>query len=102
MGGPMRYLLLALLAGCSHTITLYPKGGGSQAIGWLNDGSQNMEVTIDGATYSGRYNERGGQARAVLVGAGRTVTCEFAIEIITGGNGMCVDANNRFYDMVIR
>ena len=43
----MRYLvsLVALaLAACGHVVTLYPRGGGEQATGTLNDGSRSMSI----------------------------------------------------------
>ncbi len=48
-------LSVLVLGGCSHTVTLYPRGGGEQAIGTLNDGSRNMSVTLKGITYTGKF-----------------------------------------------
>ena len=49
-------LLVALaLTGCGHIVTLYPRGGGEQATGTLNDGSRNMNITLKGTTYSGQF-----------------------------------------------
>lgn len=120
----MRYLLVLLLAGCSHVITLYPRGGGEQATGTVNDGSRNMEVQLRGDTYTGRYalgqsfgvgfaSGTGSMATGTMVGTTNNATalltgpagvlrCEFRIVAAQGGNGMCVDGQNVVYDMLIK
>jgi hypothetical protein len=115
-------LLLALTA-CTHTITLYPRGGGEQATGTVNDGSKNMEVQLRGDTYAGSYvlgqtfgvGMVGGanpttvttvgttnNATALLVGPKGVLRCEFRIVAAQGGNGVCVDSSNTMYDMLIK
>jgi hypothetical protein len=126
----MRYLLaltILLLAGCTHTITLYPRGGGEQASGSVNDGSRNMEVTLRGETYTGSYvlGQTFGlatgttygarpvfgtgvmvgntnQATALLTGPKGVLRCEFVIVAARGGNGVCMDSANMVYDMLIK
>lgn len=118
---------LACLAfvGCTHTITLYPRGGGPQATGEVNDGSRNMRVELGGDTFTGSYilgqtfgvgtAFAGGtvvpvtavgttnQASALLVSPkGATLRCDFRIVAARGGNGVCVDGNNVLYDMLIK
>ena len=55
----MRKLVIAIsvfaLTACGHIVTLYPRGGGDQATGTLNDGSRNMSVTLKGVTYTGQF-----------------------------------------------
>jgi hypothetical protein len=43
------------LAGCGHIVTLYPRGGGEQATGTLNDGSRNMTILLKGIPYTGQF-----------------------------------------------
>ena len=43
------------LSACGHIVTLYPRGGGHQATGTLNDGSRNMSITLKGETYTGQF-----------------------------------------------
>ena len=47
--------LIVALSACGHIVTLYPRGGGDQATGTLNDGSRNMSVTLKGTTYIGKF-----------------------------------------------
>lgn len=119
---------LALTA-CGHIVTLYPRGGGEQATGTLNDGSRNMSVTLKGVTYTGQF-VRGqtfgfgigqsfgatptfssglmvgtnNQSSALLVSAdGKNVLrCELKVVAAIGGNGVCVDKDNVTYDMNIK
>ncbi len=117
----------ALLVACSHTITLYPRGGGEQATGTLNDGSRSMEVTLKGETYSGDF-VRGqtfgfgigqtlgarptfasgimvgstNQATALLISGKNVLRCELVVVAASGGNGVCVDKDNVTYDMLTK
>lgn len=122
-------LLCALLAGCTHTLTLFPRGGGEQAFGTLNDGSRSMEVRLKGETYRGNYvlgqttgfgfgttfGARPTTASGVMVGTnnnaaalltsenGRSVLrCEFMIQAAKGGNGVCQDKDGVTYDMLAK
>lgn len=116
-------VVLLALAGCTHTITLYPRGGGEQATGTVNDGSKNMEVRLRGDTYTGSYvlgqsvgvGIVGGanpvpvttvsstnNATALLIGPNGVLRCEFRIVAARGGNGVCVDSSNTTYDMLIK
>lgn len=123
-------MLAALsLTACGHIVTLYPRGGGEQATGTLNDGSRNMSVTLKGVTYTGQF-VRGqtfgfgigqsfgarpmtgtsmmvgssNQSSALLISAdGKSVLrCELTVVAAIGGNGVCVDKDNVTYDMNIK
>lgn len=117
------------LTACGHIVTLYPRGGGEQATGTLNDGSRNMNVTLKGVTYTGQF-VRGqtfgigfgqtfgatptfgtglmvgtnNQSSALLVSTdGKSVLrCELNVVAAIGGNGICVDKDNVTYDMNIK
>lgn len=117
------------LSGCGHIVTLYPRGGGDQAVGTLNDGSRNMSVTLKGITYTGQY-VRGqtfgfglgqsfgaspsfgtnvmvgssNQSSALLLSTdGKNVLrCELTVVAAIGGNGVCLDKDNVTYDMNIK
>lgn len=122
-------LIALILAGCGHMVTLYPRGGGEQATGTLNDGSRNMSVTLKGVTYSGRImrgqtvglgftQSFGGspsfgnalmvattnQYSAVLVGTDNKsiLRCELRLDVAIGGNGICRDKDDLPYDMIIK
>jgi hypothetical protein len=115
-----------LLAGCTHDITLYPRDGGEQATGWVNDGSHNLEVQLRGDTYSGKYVlgqtfgigmgttfgvrprfgsgmmvSQNNQAGALLTGPKGILRCDFVIVAAHGGNGVCQDSR-AVYDMLIK
>ena len=126
-------LLLSLavltLSACGHIVTLYPRGGGEQAIGTLNDGSRNMSVTLKGTTYSGKFVPgqtfgfgvgqsfgarpafgssmmvgTSNQSSALLISADSksTLRCELKVVAAIGGNGVCVDKDNITYDMNVK
>ncbi len=117
------------LAACGHIVTLYPRGGGDQAIGTLNDGSRNMSVTLKGTTYTGRFVPgqtfgfgtsqsvgaipsfstvmmvgASNQSSAILVSndGKSTLRCELRVVAAIGGNGVCVDKDNTTYDVIIK
>jgi hypothetical protein len=125
----MRKVLLiaaVALAGCGHIVTLYPRGGGDQATGTLNDGSRNMAITLKGVNYSGKF-VRGqtfgigigqsygatpsfgttmmvgssNQSSALLVSDdGKSVLrCELTVVAASGGNGVCIDKDGVTYDL---
>lgn len=125
----MRYLfvLTVLLAGCTHTITLYPRGGGDPSYGTLGHASRYMQVTIGGESYAGTValpqtvgvtlvptTSPGGvstlspvtsvghstNASALLTGRNGTLRCAFIFQ--SGGNGVCVDSKERAYDLLMR
>ena len=123
----MRFLIVLLLAGCTQTVTLFPRGGGEQAFGTLNDGSRNMEVVLKGETYTGSYvlgqtfgfgmaqsfGSRPAFGTGMMVGSSKQATalltsgrnvlrCEFVIVAVKGGNGVCVDKDNVTYDMLAK
>lgn len=115
----MRYLaVLLLLSGCSHAVTLLPRSGGEKAYGSFNDGSKTMTVTIGAETYTGDY-VRGrsagvslgatgirpgfgvsNQHSALLIGPNGNVRCEWILEAF-GGNGVCMDRQDRVYDLIV-
>jgi hypothetical protein len=128
----MRLLIsLAALAltSCGHVVTLYPRGGGEQATGTLNDGSRNISITLKGTTYMGQF-VRGQtfgfgigqsfgarpafgttmmvgsskQSSALLVSADgkQVLRCELTVVAAIGGNGVCVDKDNVTYDMNLK
>ena len=120
--------VLALTA-CGHIVTLYPRGGGEQASGTLNDGSRNMSIYLKGVTYSGQF-VRGqtfgfgigqsfgarpafgtsmmvgssNQSSALLVSADgkQVLRCELTVVAAIGGSGTCVDKDNVTYDMNVK
>jgi hypothetical protein len=123
-------IVLASLAGCGHVVTLYPRGGGDQATGTLNDGSRNMTIILKGISYSGKF-VRGqtfgfgmsqsvgsgfpkigtsmmvgssNQSSALLVSDdGKSVLrCELTVVAASGGNGVCVDKDSIVYDANLR
>ena len=124
----MRYLIVLLLAlaGCTHTVTLFQRGGTEQARGTLNDGSKDIEVVLKGETFTGHYvlgqttgfgmafgtggapvfGVGGGtnnNASALLTGdKSGILRCEFRIQVAKGGNGICVDRDSMAYDMLIK
>jgi hypothetical protein len=117
------------LTACGHIVTLYPRGGGEQATGVLNDGSRNMSINLKGVTYSGQF-VRGqtfgfgigqsfgarpafgtsmmvgssNQSSALLVSADgkQVLRCELTVVAAIGGNGVCVDKDNITYDMSVK
>lgn len=118
---------ILVLTACSHTITLFPRGGGDQATGTLNDLSKAMEINLKGNRYTGTYStgrvssfgfvQRYGarpatgnvfmsgsnnQATALLTGSNGVLRCEFVIDVAIGGNGVCVDTNEAVYDMLVK
>ena len=114
-------LILFVLVGCSHTITLYPRAdGGEQATGTVNDGSRKMTVLLKGETYKGSYvleqstgiglvngsvvtvSSNTNNATALLAGEKRVLRCNFKIVAAQGGSGTCVEGStNDIYDMLI-
>jgi hypothetical protein len=122
-------LFVLVLSGCSHTVTLYPRSGGEQATGTLNDGSRNMSVILKGTTYTGKFvpgqtfgfgvgqtfGARPAFGSSMMVGTSNqssallistdgksTLRCELKVVAAIGGNGMCVDKDNITYDMNIK
>ena len=123
------FIVLAGLSACGHVVTLYPRGGGEQATGTLNDGSRNISVTLKGVTYTGKF-VRGqtvglglGQSfgatpsfgTTLMVGSNNqssallisddgksTLRCELKVVAAIGGNGVCVDKDDVTYDMNIK
>lgn len=126
----MRYLIVLLLAGCSttHTMTLYPRDGGSVASGVLDTGAWSMEVSLDGERYTGSYmgaasssfgtaGTFGAQPVAVMGAtksvtnqysgllaseSGKTIRCEFIGEKRVGGNGACITGAGKTYDLLLK
>jgi hypothetical protein len=122
-------LTVLALTACGHIVTLYPRGGGEQATGSLNDGSRNMSINLKGVTYSGQF-VRGqtfgfgvgqsigarpafgtsmmvgssNQSSALLVSADgkQVLRCELVVVAAIGGNGVCVDKDNVTYDMNVK
>jgi len=122
-------ILFLSLTACGHIVTLYPRGGGEQAIGTLNDGSRNMSITLKGTTYTGQF-VRGqtfgfgigqsfgarpafgtsmmvgssNQSSALLVSTNgqQVLRCELTVVAAIGGNGVCVDKDNITYDMGVK
>lgn len=53
-----RLLLISffpLLAACSHTLTMYPRGSGDLGTGSLNDGTREIHVQLKGKQYTGKF-----------------------------------------------
>ncbi len=61
-----------LLSACSHTVTLFPRGGGDIATGTLNDGNRDVVVHLQGKTYTGKFvrNETYGVSVGQSLGVG--------------------------------
>lgn len=118
----MRYLavlITAALTGCAYNVTLYPRGGGDQATGTFDVGSQVLRVTLRGEEYSGRavagtsmglgavgtkpmvMSGTTNQRSALLEGKAGVIRCEWAIAV-SGGNGVCVDSAEKTYDLSIK
>ena len=120
-------LPVIMLTACSHTITLFPRGGGEQATGTLNDGAKQMTVVLKGETYTGTYQKgtftshgfgqtygarpkfttttfvgSNNQATALLTSGAHVLRCEFTITEAIGGNGVCVDKDETVYDMLTK
>ncbi|MBL8339517.1 MAG: hypothetical protein JNM97_22315 [Rhodoferax sp.] len=120
-------LSLMLLSACTHTVTLFPRGGGEQAMGTLNDMSKEIEINLKGDKYTGTYTTgrvstfgtvqtygarpttsnvlmsgSSNQAAALLTGPKGVLRCEFVIEEMIGGNGVCVDTSEAVYDMLVK
>lgn len=73
----MKKIFLALLpfiAACSHTVTMYPRGGGDIGTGTLNDGSRDIAVNLKGKQYTGKFvrNQSYGFGLGQTFGAGPT------------------------------
>ncbi len=117
------------LTACGHIVTLYPRGGGDQATGTLNDGSRNMSITLMGTTYTGQFTRgqtfgfgigqsfgarpsfgttmmvgSSNQYSALLVSSDgkQVLRCELTVVAAIGGNGVCVDKDNVTYDMNVK
>lgn len=120
-GGSMRHLiypLVLLLTGCAYNLTLHPRGGGDQAKGSFEVGSQTLTVNLNGDTYTGRaiagsstgFGIAGtkpvtmigttNQRSALLKGTRGMLRCEYVIQV-SGGNGVCVDSTEKVYDLEI-
>lgn len=98
-------LLLALaVAGCSGTMQLSPRDGGSSGTGALNTGAKTMDVTLDGKKYSGNYvvnaaHVSGGTGVALLRAPdGDTIRCEFQANNVRA-IGVCTTRAGRVFDM---
>ena len=72
------------LAACGHIVTLYPRGGGDQATGTLNDGSRNMSVTLKGSTYTGKFVP--GQTFGFAVGQSLGAASSFGTAMMVGNS----------------
>jgi hypothetical protein len=126
--------VLPFMVACSHTVTLYPRGGGDIGAGTLNDGSREISVTLKGRLYTGKFvrNQSYGfglgqsfgagstglvmkpgfntaatmgatnQATAVLTSGADVLRCELVVVNASDGSGVCVDANNVTYDVLIK
>ena len=121
--------LIVALSACGHIVTLYPRGGGDQATGTLNDGSRNMSVTLKGTTYIGKFvpgqtfgfgvgqsfgasssfgtammvgNTNQSSALLVSTDGKSTLRCELRVVAAIGGNGVCVDKDDITYDMNVK
>lgn len=111
-------LLAAALAGCAYNVTLFPRGGGDQATGTFEVGSQTMTVKLNGETYTGNVIAGStvgigtvgtktatmvgstNQRSALLKGPNGLIRCEYVIQV-RGGNGTCVDSREKVYDLGI-
>jgi hypothetical protein len=115
------------LSGCAQVLTLYPRGGGEQATGTLNDGSREMMVQLKNEIYTGRFvpgqtfgfamGQSFGamssfgtgmmvgstnQSTALLTSGKNVLRCELKIAAAVGGSGVCVDKDNVTYDLLIK
>lgn len=117
----MRYLTVLLLAGCTQTMLLYPRPGGTPLQGTLSTTASTMTVDVDGETYRGSF-KRGrsvgigfsGTKVATGIGAsnqyagllvsdsGKTLRCEFVGGLAESGNGVCQHGDGRTYDLLLK
>lgn len=114
-------LSVLALSACGHIVTLYPRGGGEQATGTLNDGSRNTSITLKGTTYVGQFvrgqtfgfgvgqsfGSRPAFGTSMMVGSSNqssallvstdgkyVLRCELTVVAAIGGSGVCVDKDN--------
>ncbi|WP_312260641.1 hypothetical protein [Limnohabitans sp.] len=52
---PPFLFLVSVLSACSHTVTMYPRGGGEVGSGSLNDGTREIQVLLKGKRYTGKF-----------------------------------------------
>jgi hypothetical protein len=116
-------IIAVTIAGCSHNLTLYPRGGGDLATGTVNRGDRSMQVKLPDGIYTGNYvqgastgvglatrygtapstlvmSSRTNQYAALLTNGSRALRCEF-MAMGTRGNGVCVDSSDKVYDLKI-
>ena len=60
-------LAAILLAGCAHTLTLYPVGGGQAGNGTANEINKRVTINLNGRSYTGTYVHDGGQLMPTTV-----------------------------------
>lgn len=115
--------VLLLLVGCAaqNDVTLMPRGHDARGSGTLDRMRNVLTVDLDGKRYSGTmqmqtasstsYGALGSRttstttnaASALLLGDGGQVRCDFGWDaLMTGASGVCVDAQNRAYDMLVK
>lgn len=103
-----RWLVLLLVAGCSSlqpAVTLLPRGDAPKGVGVLDKGTYQLNATFaDGRRYAGKMIVHPGlQASALLLGEDGQLRCDFAWEaFMSSATGVCVDAQNRVYDMMVK
>jgi hypothetical protein len=116
-------IVLLLLAGCSHTLTLLPRGTGAKGTGAIDGVNQDITVELDGKRYRGKVQHQTGiaqtrgpfgimstttqhtnQASALLLGDhGGRIRCDLSFDrMMTSGNGVCVDNRNVISDLMIK
>lgn len=122
-------LVVALLSGCAHRLTIQaPDGSGGEGQASRGAGSGAIELAIDGRRYVGRWTaategavgfgtllagSRMASASSIAVGGSRglallrspeggTLRCEFIYSGLSGaGFGACQDGAGKIYDLMI-
>jgi hypothetical protein len=98
--------LLVLLAGCTQSMILFPRGGGPQGTGTLDAVGDTMTVALNGETYSGSFVKAGrgsNQYSGLLVSkSGKTLRCEFVGDVGVTGNGVCRHGEGQTYDLLLK
>ena len=115
-------IVAVLIAGCAgqHAVTLLPRGTAPQGTGTLSRMDNKLTVELDGRKYRGpmvvqtSHSSLGlfgparttvaNQATALLIGeSGGQIRCEFGFDAMwTSATGVCVDWQNRTYDMLVK
>lgn len=97
---------LLLLVGCAQTLTLIPRGGGTQVSGKLDAVGDTMSIDLDGENYAGSYVRAGRGSNhyssLLLSKSGKTLRCEFVAAVGETGNGVCQHGGGKTFDLLLK